>query len=75
MSPPSIKVSAISGQGEKGKKGEGKGEGKGKGKGKGKGISLEGTYNNHLVQLPDHFRADQKIKHVIKGIVKMPLKH
>jgi len=25
---------------------------------------LEGTYNNHLVQLPDHFRADQKLKHV-----------
>jgi len=38
-------------------------------------VLLEGTYNNHLVQLPDHFRADQKFKHVVKGIVQMPLKH
>jgi len=30
---------------------------------------LEGTYNNHLVQLPDRFRADQKLQHVVKGIV------
>jgi len=36
---------------------------------------LEGTYNYHLVQLPAHFRADQKLKHVNKGIVWMPLKH
>ena len=38
-------------------------------------IQLEGTYNNHLVQLPDHFRADQKLKHIIKGTAQMPLKH
>jgi len=36
---------------------------------------LEGTYSDHLVQLPDQFRADQKLKHVIKGIVQMLLKH
>jgi len=36
---------------------------------------LEGTYNNHLVQLPDDFIADQKLKDVIKGIAQMPLEH
>ena len=36
-------------------------------------FELEGTYNDHLVQLPDQFRADQKLKHV-KGILQMPLK-
>ncbi|PKU36123.1 aryl hydrocarbon receptor nuclear translocator-like protein 2 isoform x1 [Limosa lapponica baueri] len=36
---------------------------------------LEGTYNDHLVQVPDHFRAAQKLKHVVKGIIQMPLKH
>lgn len=34
-------------------------------------FQLEG--NNHLVQLPEQFGADQKLKHVIKGIVQMPL--
>jgi len=34
---------------------------------------LEGSYKYRLVQLPDHFRADQKLKPVIKGIVQMPL--
>jgi len=38
-------------------------------------LQLEGTYYDHLVQLPDHFRADQKLKHVFKGVVQMPLKH
>jgi len=33
---------------------------------------VEETYNNHLVQLPDHFRADQKLKQ-FKDIVQMPL--
>lgn len=28
---------------------------------------MEGTYNNHLVQLPDQFEAEQKLKHIIKG--------
>lgn len=35
---------------------------------------LEGTYNDHLVQLPDPFRADQKFKHIIKSIDQMPPK-
>ncbi|KAK4816063.1 hypothetical protein QYF61_011071 [Mycteria americana] len=33
------------------------------------------TDHDHPVQLPDRFRADQKLKHGIKGIVQMPLKH
>ena len=36
---------------------------------------LEDPCHNHLVQLPDDFAADQKLKHVVKGIVQMPLKH
>ncbi|CAM9605611.1 unnamed protein product, partial [Bubo scandiacus] len=28
---------------------------------------MEGTYNNNLVQLSNYFRADQKLKHVIKS--------
>lgn len=36
---------------------------------------LEGTYNDRLVQLPDLFRADQKLMHIIKSIVQMSLKH
>jgi len=35
---------------------------------------LEGTNEDHLVQQPGQFRADQKLKHVVKGIVQMPLK-
>jgi len=40
-------------------------------------VQLEETYSNHLVQLLHHFRAevDQKLKHVIKCIVRMPLQH
>ena len=38
-------------------------------------FQLEGTYNDHLVQLPDQFRADQKLKYIIKGMVQMSLKH
>ena len=26
---------------------------------------MEGTYNDHLVQLPVRFRADQKLKHMM----------
>ena len=37
-------------------------------------FQLEGTYKDHQVQLPDHFRADQKLKYVVKGIVQMSLK-
>lgn len=38
-------------------------------------FQLEETYKNHLVQLPDHFRADQKLKEIIKAVVQMLLKH
>jgi len=31
------------------------------------------TYNDHLVRLPDYFKADQKLKQVIKGIVQISL--
>jgi len=36
---------------------------------------LQGAYTNHLVQLSDHSRADQKLKLVVKGIDQMPLEH
>jgi len=36
---------------------------------------LDGTYDDRLVQLPDQFRVDQKLKLFIKAIVQMPLKH
>lgn len=37
-------------------------------------FQLERTYKDHLVQLLDHFRADQKLNQLIKAIVQMPLK-
>ena len=43
-------------------------------KNKNRVFQLEGTYNDHRVQLPDSLRADQKLKHVVKGIVQMSLK-
>ena len=36
-------------------------------------LQLEGMYKDHLVQLPDLFRAYQKVKHIINGITQMPL--
>ena len=38
-------------------------------------FQLEGTYNDHVVQLSDQFRVNQKLKHGIQVIVQMPLKH
>lgn len=38
-------------------------------------FSGKGCVNYHPVQLPDHFRADQKVMDVIKIIVQMPIKH
>lgn len=38
-------------------------------------FQLQGTYNDHIVQLPDQVRADQKLKHSFKGIVQMPFKY
>lgn len=37
-------------------------------------FQLEGIYNNHVAQLSEKLRAYQ-VKHVINGIVQMPLKH
>lgn len=36
---------------------------------------LEGTHNDRLIQLWDKSRADQMLKHVVKGTVQTPLKH
>lgn len=38
---------------------------------------IKGEHKSNLVgsDLPDHFRAEQKLKHVIKGLVPMFLKH
>lgn len=36
---------------------------------------LEGTCEDHRNHLPDHFRATQKLKHVIEGPVQAPLEH
>lgn len=35
-------------------------------------VWLEGTFRDHLVPLPDHFRAGQKLNYVVKGTVQMP---
>lgn len=32
---------------------------------------MERTYNNHLVQVPDHLTSDQRLKPVVRGIVQM----
>lgn len=34
-------------------------------------VQLEGTFREHLVHLPDLFRANEKLKHV-EGIVQTP---
>jgi len=36
---------------------------------------LEGIYTDYLLQLPDHFRADQNLKHVVKGVLQMSFKN
>lgn len=38
-------------------------------------VQLEGTYKDRQVQLPNHFRANQKLGYINKGIVQMPLEH
>lgn len=38
-------------------------------------VQLEGTFRDHLAQLPEHSRAHQKSKHVTEGIVQMLLIH
>lgn len=34
---------------------------------------IEGTFKNHLVELPDHLRDNQKLNHIIEDTVQMPL--
>lgn len=38
-------------------------------------VWLEGIYKDYRVPLPDCFRANQKLQHVIKGVIKLPLQH
>lgn len=33
-------------------------------------VQSQGTHEDHRVHLPDHFRANQKLKHVTKGITR-----
>ena len=37
------------------------------------GMGWDGIFKDHQVPLPDQFRADQKLKHVIKDIMQIPL--
>jgi len=36
-------------------------------------VQWEGIYNNNDVQLPDYFKDNQKLKHIIESIIHMPL--
>ena len=36
-------------------------------------VQLKETYKDHLVQLPEHFRGNQKLKHINESITEMPL--
>lgn len=36
---------------------------------------LEAAFNDHLVQLPELFKANQKLKHITGGNIQMPLEH
>lgn len=38
-------------------------------------VWLEGIYKDYRVPLLDCFRANQKLQHVIKGIIELPLQH
>lgn len=38
-------------------------------------VQLEGTYKADLIQLPDHLRANQKLKHTTGGIIPKPPEH
>jgi len=33
-------------------------------------VQLEGAYKDHRIQLPDHFRANQKLEHMTEGMRK-----
>lgn len=32
-------------------------------------VRSEGTFKNHLVQLPDNFKINKKFKHITEGII------
>lgn len=36
-------------------------------------VQWEGIYNNNGVQLPDYFKDNQMLKHIIESIIHMPL--
>lgn len=36
-------------------------------------VWLEGIFTDHQVWVPDHFKTNQKLKHVIEGILQIPL--
>lgn len=38
-------------------------------------VQLEGTYNNHWIQLLGRLRSNQKLKHIIKSVIQMPFEH
>jgi len=38
-------------------------------------VELEGIYKDHQLQQPDHFGANEKLEHIIKGIIQTPLEH
>lgn len=36
---------------------------------------MKQTYKSHLIQLPDHSRANQKLKNINESIIQMPVEH
>lgn len=38
-------------------------------------FQLDGTFKDHLAELPDHFGANKKLKHIAECIIQMPLEH
>lgn len=38
-------------------------------------FQLEGTYKYHQIQLLEHFKVNQKLKHIKEGIFQMPLQY
>lgn len=38
-------------------------------------VQMKEAFEDQLVQLPDYFKANQKLTRVIEGIIQMPLRH
>lgn len=38
-------------------------------------VQLEGTFGDYVVQLPELYRANQKLKHINEVIIQLPLEH